>query len=92
MPPTPLPDRVRDRLGAVVVYAGKERSNDDDRDGPPDRGDRVCGWPSRLGIGVYKVENRVAPALRYLHLVGRGEMSVADAQAAVPRRWKAETD
>ena len=35
---------------------------------PPDRGDRVCGWPSRLGIGVYKVENRVARALRYLHL------------------------
>lgn len=47
---------------------------------------------ARVGIGVDEVEHRFSCALRYLHLVGRGEMSVADAQAAVPRRWKAETD
>ncbi|MGH6614424.1 hypothetical protein [Sphingomonas sp.] len=40
---------------------------------------------ARVGIDVKEVEHRFACALHYLHLVGRGEMSVADAQAAVPR-------
>lgn len=39
----------------------------------------------RVGIDVKEVEHRFSCALRYLHLVGRGEMSVAEAQAAVPR-------
>lgn len=40
---------------------------------------------ARVGIDAKEVEHRFSCALRYLHLVGRGEMSVADAQAAVPR-------
>ncbi|MEG3153194.1 hypothetical protein U1769_25210 [Sphingomonas sp. ZT3P38] len=40
---------------------------------------------ARVGIGVDEVEHRFACALHYLQLVGRGERSVADAQAAVPR-------
>lgn len=40
---------------------------------------------ARVGIDVKEVEHRFSCALRYLHLVGRGEMSVAEAQAAVPR-------
>jgi len=40
---------------------------------------------TRLGIGFDEVEHRFGCALHYLQLVGRDEMSVADAQAAVPR-------